>query len=98
MKTTIVSSIIAAALALPLANAWTVDACGNIFTGTGSNICTPVSCEAGTLVDFDDGSTGRAIEFNLYSDARCDDEITHFASNVTDYVLPEAMNAFWILT
>ncbi|KAL4861354.1 hypothetical protein BDV12DRAFT_180384 [Aspergillus spectabilis] len=100
MKAPIPSSIIATALAisLPLANAWTIDACGNIFSGTGNNPCTTVSCASGQVVDFDAGSIGRPIELSLYSDAVCRNEITHFASNETDYVLPRNLRSFLVLT
>ncbi|KAL3460038.1 hypothetical protein BJX64DRAFT_290686 [Aspergillus heterothallicus] len=98
MKTTLISSILATALAaLPLANAWTIDACGTVYTGTGTWGCTAVSCAAGEVVDFDAGSSGRAIEFSLFSDGNCRDEITHFASNETDYVLPKDLNSFLLL-
>ncbi|KAJ0415667.1 hypothetical protein BJY00DRAFT_293091 [Aspergillus carlsbadensis] len=99
MKTTMLTSLFATALAtLPLASAWTINACGQTFTGTGTGSCTTVSCAAGEVVDFDAGSTGRAIEFSLYSDDICEDEITHFADDEFGYVLPENLQSFLILT
>ncbi|KAL3469492.1 hypothetical protein BJX99DRAFT_241170 [Aspergillus californicus] len=97
MKTTIATAF-ALTLALPLANAWTIDACGQVFTGTGMNPCTTVFCPAGQFVDFDDGSTGRAIELSLYADTNCVHEITHFAGNESDYVLPNPLQSFLVLT
>ncbi|KAL4912066.1 hypothetical protein BDW62DRAFT_195501 [Aspergillus aurantiobrunneus] len=96
MKTTILSLFLASAL--PLSSAWTVDACGHIFSGEATHPCIAVSCDAGQVLDFDDGSTGRAIELSLYSEADCSHEITHFASNETDYVLPQDLRSFLVLT
>ncbi|KAL2834596.1 hypothetical protein BJY01DRAFT_224304 [Aspergillus pseudoustus] len=99
MKTTLISSTLATALVvLPAAHAWTIDACGTVFTGTGDIPCTVIHCPAGRIVDFDAGSSGRAIEFSLFSDARCTAEITHFAANETDYVLPRELNSILVLT
>ncbi|KAL2846058.1 hypothetical protein BJX68DRAFT_241466 [Aspergillus pseudodeflectus] len=99
MKTTMISSIVATTLAaLPLANAWTINACGQTFTGTGTGTCTRVSCAAGEIVDFNAGSPGRAIEFSLYADGICRDEITHFASDEFGYVLPRNLRSFLVLT
>jgi hypothetical protein len=99
MKTTMITSLLATALAtLPLASAWTINACGQTFTGTGTGTCTTVSCAAGEIVDFNAGNTGRAIEFSLYSDGICRDEITHFAGNEFGYVLPRNLRSFLILT
>ncbi|KAL2819024.1 hypothetical protein BDW59DRAFT_165184 [Aspergillus cavernicola] len=102
MKTTIIATALALALPIALAqpvtntNTWTINACGNIFTGTGSNNCTTVSCAAGQTVDFGT-STGRPIELSLYSDSVCRDEITHFAGNETDYVLQMNLLSFLVL-
>ncbi|KAL4802707.1 hypothetical protein BDV18DRAFT_163668 [Aspergillus unguis] len=105
MKTTIISTITALALALPLSSAqgnanpraWSINACGTVYTGTGSSACTPVSCEAGEIIDFTAGPTGSAIEFNLHADNACTEEITHFASDRHGYVLPRQMRSFLVL-
>ncbi|OJJ53829.1 hypothetical protein ASPSYDRAFT_50580 [Aspergillus sydowii CBS 593.65] len=98
MKTTMITSIIAAALAAPLASAWTINACGHTFSGEGSSACTTVSCDTGEIVDFNAGNPGGAIEFNLYSDAQCTNEITHFASDKFGYELPQNLRSFLVLT
>ncbi|OJJ07933.1 hypothetical protein ASPVEDRAFT_47109 [Aspergillus versicolor CBS 583.65] len=98
MKTTMITSIIAAALAAPLASAWTINACGHTFSGQGSSTCTTVSCDQGENVDFNDGNPEGPIEFNLYADAQCVDEITHFASDKFGYTLPENLRSFLVLT
>ncbi|KAL4783747.1 hypothetical protein BJX76DRAFT_357652 [Aspergillus varians] len=95
---TVGANVAATVLALPIANAWTITACGNEFSGTGTSSCTSVSCAAGQVIDFDAGSTGGAIELSLFSDAVCRNEITHFASNESDYVLPQDLRSFLVLT
>ncbi|KAL4799727.1 hypothetical protein BDV19DRAFT_354673 [Aspergillus venezuelensis] len=82
---------------LPLAHAWTLTACGQTFTGTGSGSCTAVSCPAGSVIDFA-AETDAAIELNLYTDNTCGDEITHFADDVQGYVLTEALGGVLVLT
>ncbi|KAL4959751.1 ABC transporter ATP-binding protein/permease [Aspergillus stella-maris] len=79
MKGTTITTLLTATL--PLAHAWTLTACGQTFTGTGSGSCTAVSCPAGSVIDFA-AETDAAIELNLYTDNTCGDEITHFADDV----------------
>ncbi|KAL4936900.1 hypothetical protein BDV06DRAFT_204024, partial [Aspergillus oleicola] len=94
MKTTTLTTFLAAAL--PLANAWTLTACGNTIVGEGSGECTAVACPAGSVINFDT-ETDATIELNLYTDATCGDEITHFADDVEGYVLTEGLNGILVL-
>ncbi|KAL4948523.1 hypothetical protein BDW69DRAFT_189191 [Aspergillus filifer] len=82
---------------IPLAQAWTLTACGQTFTGTGSGSCTAVTCPAGSVIDFR-AETDSAIELNLYTKDTCGDEITHFADDVQGYVLTEALGGVLVLT
>ncbi|KAJ7212589.1 hypothetical protein GGX14DRAFT_519438 [Mycena pura] len=75
-------------------NAWTFNACGQIFDGTANKGCTHKSCNAGQHIEYDVGFLETCV-LRLYSDTACKVE-NGISSKDWDHTLGQHIAAFTI--
>ncbi|KAJ7352654.1 hypothetical protein DFH08DRAFT_92224 [Mycena albidolilacea] len=73
-------------------NAWTFNACGQIFDGDGNRACTRKSCNAGQNIDYDVGFF-QSCTLRTYADAACSIE-NGISSRDWDHTLGQHIAAF----
>ncbi|KAJ7237234.1 hypothetical protein C8J57DRAFT_1727994 [Mycena rebaudengoi] len=85
-------SVLALGAVISGTNAWTFNACGQIFDGTSNKGCTAKSCNAGQHINYDVGFFQSCV-LRLYSDSKCKTE-TGISSKDWDHTLGQHIAAF----